>query len=317
MTPDPIRNLLGGYATGNLTPEQQRALAEAALQDQELFEALAREQPLRDLLDDPTARACLLAALDTPDRGWFGVRRRRLIPALVGLMAACAILAGVFVTRRAPRPVEIARVEPPKVAEAPAIPQQPAAPPAEARQQEKRRAVAPAEAAASNLKAGAPAVPAPVQPAPRADAVGIAAGANQAAASTAGAVSGRVAEPMLARAPALAKSAAAPDLRYTVLRQGADGTFSEGDAGTPLPAGEAVRLRFVSASGGELRVWEKRPGNILHLIASTRLQPGTPFEAPLPPPAEPGTVELIATLAPDAAAAAPPAATVSITLVYR
>lgn len=315
MTPDPIRDLLGGYATGNLTPEQRRALAEAALHDQELFEALALEQPLRDLLDDPAARAHLLAALDTPERGWFGVRRWRLIPALVGL-AACAILAGVFVTRRAPRPVEIARVEPPKVAEAPAIPQQPAAPPVEARQQAKRRAEVPAEAAASDLKAGAPAGPVPARPVPRADAVGVAAGANQAA-STAGAVSGAIAEPMLARAPALAKSAAAPDLRYTVLRQGADGAFTEADAGVTLPAGEAVRLRFVSASGGELRVLEKRPGNILRAVASTRLQPGTPFDAPVPPPAEAGIVELTATLAPDAAGAAPPAATVSITLVYR
>jgi hypothetical protein len=313
MTPDPIRDLLGGYATGNLTPEQRRALAEAALHDQELFEALAGEQPLRDLLDDPAARAHLLAALDTPERGWFGARRRRLIPALVGL-AACAILAGVFITRRAPRPVEIARVEPQKVAEAPVAPQQPAAPPAETRKQEKRRTAVPAEDAASNLKAGAPA--APVRPAPLADAVGIAAGANQAA-SSAGAVSGGMAEPMLVRAPAMAKSAAAPDLRYTVLRQSADGAFTVADAGTPLPAAEAVRLRFVSASGGELRVWEKRPGNILHAVASARLQPGTPFEAALPPPAEPGIVELIATLAPDAAASAPPAATVSITLVYR
>ena len=44
-----IQKLLGGYATGTLTPEEQQLLFEAALSDQELFDALAREQSLRDL----------------------------------------------------------------------------------------------------------------------------------------------------------------------------------------------------------------------------------------------------------------------------
>jgi len=38
----------------------------AALEDQELFDALGREQAMRDLLRDPSAKAELLAALDAP-----------------------------------------------------------------------------------------------------------------------------------------------------------------------------------------------------------------------------------------------------------
>jgi hypothetical protein len=64
MKREDIRKLLGGYATGTLTAEERQALFEAALDDQELFDALTKEQPLRDLLEDPAARARLLAALD-------------------------------------------------------------------------------------------------------------------------------------------------------------------------------------------------------------------------------------------------------------
>jgi len=64
MKREDIRKLLGGYATGTLTAEERQALFEAALEDQELFDALAKEEPLRELLEDPAARARLLAALD-------------------------------------------------------------------------------------------------------------------------------------------------------------------------------------------------------------------------------------------------------------
>ncbi len=66
MSGKDIRMLMGGYAAGTLTGEERRALMEAALEDQTLFEELAREEPLRDLLSYPVARAHLLAALDEP-----------------------------------------------------------------------------------------------------------------------------------------------------------------------------------------------------------------------------------------------------------
>ncbi len=40
MTQDEIRKLLGGYATNALTADERRILFEAALEDQELFNAL-------------------------------------------------------------------------------------------------------------------------------------------------------------------------------------------------------------------------------------------------------------------------------------
>ena len=70
MRPDEARKLLGGYATGTLTPEEQQALFAAALEDQELFDELAQEQVLRETLDDPGARAELLAAV-TERKQWL------------------------------------------------------------------------------------------------------------------------------------------------------------------------------------------------------------------------------------------------------
>lgn len=50
MTRDEIRGLIGGYATGSLSEAEQKLLFEAALDDQELFDELAREQALKELL---------------------------------------------------------------------------------------------------------------------------------------------------------------------------------------------------------------------------------------------------------------------------
>ncbi len=56
--------LLGGYATDTLTEEEKRQLFEAALQDQELFNALADEEALKALLTKPEARLRILARLE-------------------------------------------------------------------------------------------------------------------------------------------------------------------------------------------------------------------------------------------------------------
>jgi hypothetical protein len=63
MSLEEIRKLIGGYAPGTLTPDERRALMEAALVDQELFDELARDQVLKGLLDDPFARGQLLGKL--------------------------------------------------------------------------------------------------------------------------------------------------------------------------------------------------------------------------------------------------------------
>src|SRR5580765_2577536 len=99
MNRDDIQKLLGGYATGTLTPEEQEALFAAALEDQELFDALAREQSLRDLLGDPVAKAQALAALDQPKHGWV---TRWWRPA--ALAAAAVAVAGLVFIAVRPKP---------------------------------------------------------------------------------------------------------------------------------------------------------------------------------------------------------------------
>src|SRR6266404_4338951 len=73
MNREDAQKLLGGYATGNLTAEEQRLLFEAALDDQELFDALAEEQALKDVFDDPVSRERVrLAVAAAPRaRGWW------------------------------------------------------------------------------------------------------------------------------------------------------------------------------------------------------------------------------------------------------
>ncbi|MBL8214161.1 MAG: hypothetical protein JNK87_25800 [Bryobacterales bacterium] len=60
--PDP-RRLLSGYATGNLSEAEAQELLQASLHDQELFDALADEQVLRDLLDQPGVKQELIESL--------------------------------------------------------------------------------------------------------------------------------------------------------------------------------------------------------------------------------------------------------------
>jgi hypothetical protein len=112
MNRDDIRKLLGGYATGTLTPEEQRALFEAALTDQELFDALAREQALRDVLSDPAARAHLLAVMDDAPAPWYRAWWRPMVV----MAAALLVVVGVAVWEhsRQPKPLPMAKVELPR-----------------------------------------------------------------------------------------------------------------------------------------------------------------------------------------------------------
>ncbi len=122
-----IHKLLGGYATGTLTPEEQQALFEAALTDQELFDALAGEQSLRDLLRDPAARAQLLSAIDDRPLPWY--RRFWRPMALAATAAACFLVGGIFVVREHRKPAPdaglLAEVKQPQPAAIPAPPPSP------------------------------------------------------------------------------------------------------------------------------------------------------------------------------------------------
>lgn len=118
MTPTDLQKLLGGYAAGTLTPEERRALFDAALADQTLFDALADEEALREVLADPACRERVRAALVERPPTVFWLRR----PAAWTLAAATATAAVVLtvallrtkpIPRTAPAPQQIAMAHKP------------------------------------------------------------------------------------------------------------------------------------------------------------------------------------------------------------
>lgn len=106
MSREEIQKLLGGYATGTLNDAEQRTLFEAALEDQELFDALAKEQAFRDVLQDPFARGQLLEALGPAReplavRAWGWLRQPAAL-ATAGGLAALLIVAGLVLRQAKP-----------------------------------------------------------------------------------------------------------------------------------------------------------------------------------------------------------------------
>ncbi|MDF0644949.1 MAG: hypothetical protein P0111_13045 [Nitrospira sp.] len=100
-----LEKLLGGFAADTLTAEERTVLYKAALQDQQLFIALADEQALKELLNDPAVRRRLLQALNQPSpsgaagsRSWFDWFRRPAGLAWAGGLTA-AVVAVVLGTR--------------------------------------------------------------------------------------------------------------------------------------------------------------------------------------------------------------------------
>jgi hypothetical protein len=113
MSQEEIRKLIGGYATGTLTEAERKALFAAALDDQDLFDEMAREQSLKELLDSPGARTRLTAALAPPEPALPANRFRRAIGGM--LAAGFAIALGlVLVVVRNPRPQDLAAVAKPE-----------------------------------------------------------------------------------------------------------------------------------------------------------------------------------------------------------
>ena len=60
---DRAEKLIGGWVAGTLTKEERKLLLDASLSNQALFDALADEEGMRELLADPTVRRQLSALL--------------------------------------------------------------------------------------------------------------------------------------------------------------------------------------------------------------------------------------------------------------
>ncbi len=137
-----LEKLLGGFAADTLTPDEQQQLYSAALQDQELFNSLADEQGLKELLADPVVRRRLLQALEktrsTTDRNptsWLDWFRRPSGLAWAGGLAAAifAVVLGTTVyqesLKQADRSVTIEEVPPNTQPASESSVPQPASPP--------------------------------------------------------------------------------------------------------------------------------------------------------------------------------------------
>jgi hypothetical protein len=99
------KHLLAGYATDSLGEAERNELLRAALDDQELFDALVEEEGLRELLQDPAARQEVLAVLEQPTgwervRAWFERSATLVDLAAIGGLAAAAVVGLALVTLR-------------------------------------------------------------------------------------------------------------------------------------------------------------------------------------------------------------------------
>jgi hypothetical protein len=311
MNRQDIEKLLGGYATGSLTPDEEQALFAAALEDQELFDALMAEQPLRDLLREPTARATLLAALSDRPAPWY----HRFSRPLIAVAALLLIGAPVAIWRTSQRPAQVvltAQMDKSPKGGSPVVEMQPLNPPpnlphavevrreAAATRQKAATKAEPAEEPFAAPKSAAPDQPAAPQPAgitapskdTRADALVIngaeaqqlkAASATETVEVTAQDVQGQQVKPVsgFLPSPEMARVKASPvfaladrqsPVNTTVLRRNQEGAFVAADP-NDLHAGDTVKLRLESASTGFVYIWEQKK-----LLAQSSIEAGKPFE---------------------------------------
>ncbi|HEY2845127.1 MAG TPA: hypothetical protein VGJ09_15805, partial [Bryobacteraceae bacterium] len=110
MTPEDVRKLIGGYATGSLSAADRKALFDAALDDQDLFDELAGEQVLKEMLEEPGAKQRLLAALGPPEQArvlWWA----RPWPWMAAAVSLAIVIVLVVSNRTVvPRPQVVAQV---------------------------------------------------------------------------------------------------------------------------------------------------------------------------------------------------------------
>ncbi len=279
MKREDVEKLLGGYASGTLTDAERQALCEAALSDQEIFDALVEEETLREILADPRARRRLMDATEPRRRHWF---ERPVAWAMAGSLAAvtgAAVIVLHLSTMRVaelPRQVAMQALRAPEIAPAApgappaAEPERPAVAPrvkrrAEAPLPEKetktemadaRGAAAPPPPAAAVAPSSMPAPPPPppppaaeTAPPPARDLLAEQAAATAPPAATAfrGAVGGVAGG--IAGVPNLS-----PALRCTVQRRTPDGKFADLPPGATLDPTDTIQLSVEALRSGFLSV---------------------------------------------------------------
>jgi len=265
MTQDEIRKLLGGYATNALSADERRILFEAALEDQELFNALQNEDALRELLDDPVLRDQVRRALVAPPPRKAGFSWRRWVLG-VAMPAVVAVIVILVMDRpkkpeAIPQPVQTARLEPNPIASPPQAP--PPAPTAKKQSGSVRRA-APASAPVI-------AAPAPLEPAPQSVAQ---LATNFRAADARPLIPDAVRQQFSSGIAASAPLYQGPLLRYSLVR----GTLD----------GNAVRVEVSTAIAGYLALYRvDAAGNLEHIYpandVAAQVLPNVGMQIPIAP----------------------------------
>jgi hypothetical protein len=251
MKREDLEKLLGGYAAGTLTDEERRALLEAAVSDQALFDALALEEPLRDALADPASRARLLAVLETPrPRAWFGTPRIWALGASVAGAAVIAVLAFRFAG--APTPavpqLELAQLRPtPPVAPPVAVEPVREAKVKASKVPHKAPVTRAVESAAPEVRSQPPEAETRVMET-SARSLYLAHHVVTADRARLGAAV------FTAKSGETAAAQVGLGLRYAVLRRGVDGNYFDVPLDTVFAAGETVRVRIEANEAGYLYV---------------------------------------------------------------
>jgi hypothetical protein len=288
MSREEIEKLLGGYATDTLSEAERRALFEAALDDRELFAELAKEQALRELLQDPPARQQLLEAL-SPAREPLGARawrwlRRPAVLAMAGGLAALLIVAGLLLrSRQAARKEEVV-----VVADEISQPQAPTAvtprakkpAPAGAAVETKRKLKRPLprslqspESQPLNSRNQLPPSAFPlVQPAPPPPAASRPGGFGMPANGAVGAL----VSPQMAKARAPAPN---PSVKYTLLLMGADGAYSPAPPDAVFHTGDSAAIQVEPNEAGFLYLFQKDAG-VWNSIAGVPAEKGQRYVLP-------------------------------------
>lgn len=264
--PQNPEQLIGGFATGSLSPAEQQALLENALRDQALFDELMKEQALKEMLDEPGVRRELTAVLGETNPS-FVTRLKRWMHSPIAWSAAGAVAAAAVLSVavwRADKPMPVV-MESKQAVSQPAPPAQ-TAPPAEPVPVQKERAAAPPPAKPLPARQMAAEIPQPDLP--KAE---VQVQATQSA--PAPAVVGEMRDLAVAAAPPppppppmaasnreLARAeakAAAPALDYGILRGDAEGVFRPVASVRDLKDGDRFKVTITPSQPGPLQVFRR------------------------------------------------------------
>jgi hypothetical protein len=249
---DDVRKLLGGYATGTLSDEEKQFLYNAALQDDELFAALADEQALKELLDDGAVRAQLLRATEEPKFSLAGAFREWFDqPKAKALVATGAVLIAIIGFNTMRQPVEEKHEQVAEVRQqAPSAPEPISQSPTQPKRPVARKATKP------KVEKDEPAIrqaPTPEGPPPQpAETLARGVVGGVVGGAVGGAVSSVRAAPMRLKEQASADSSL--PLRYELLLKEADGEFRPVPAGHAFTTGDLLRIRVTSTRNGAVAV---------------------------------------------------------------